>query len=258
MAERRETRLALPGGVELGVDVYEPEATSRGCVIAVHGFGSSRRGGKVEAIGAALPAHGWTVLAPDLQGHGDSGGAFELTTVARAVGDLRRVTEMPEFRGAPRRALIGSSFGALVTGWVAADDPTLCDRMVLVAPAFGFLDRYLLTLPDEERAEFESGAPHTLRDSSMTGRTLAADVLVGRAEHSWRRLAERLVTPTLILHGRRDETVPWEAVIDFVRACPRDDLDVVLLGSGDHRLADHIDDLVHRIQRFLGAIDAPR
>ncbi len=254
--ERRVAHVALPGGVELVVDVYEA-ASPRGAVIAVHGFGSARRGGKIEVLGAALAADGWTVIAPDLQGHGDSSGPFDMMTVARSVDDLRHVADMPEYRDAPRRALVGSSFGGLVTGWAAADDPALCARMVLIAPAFGFLDRYLLTLPDDERAAWEGGAAHALRVPHLAGRTLAAEVLHDRIERSWHRLAERLATPTLIVHGRRDETVPWQASIDFVDACPHDDIDVVLLGAGDHRLAEHLSDVTHLTRRFLNADSEP-
>ena len=261
MSERRTTRVPLPSGVELAVDIYTADSGTVddepcGALIAVHGFGSGRRGGKIEELGTALPAFGWTVIALDLQGHGDSGGGFDLTTVARSIGDVRRVAELPEFRDAPRRVLVGSSFGGVVAAWAAVEDPTLCDRLALIAPAFGFLDRYLLTLPDDERAAWEGGATHALRVPHLAGQELAASVLNDRTRHSWRRLAELLVTPTLIIHGLRDETVPWQATIDFTDASERDDLDVILLGGGDHRLAEQMGELTHHIHRFASGNDS--
>jgi pimeloyl-ACP methyl ester carboxylesterase len=251
MVEPRIIRVAIDDDVELVADVYEA-AEPHGAVIACHGFGSERRGGKVEALGTVLPDHGWTVIAPDLQGHGDSGGPFDLTTVERSVGDLKRIAELPEFTGAPRRAFVGSSFGGLVAGWAVADDPTLAERLILVAPAFGFLDRYLLTLPDDEREAWIGGEVHALRVPHLAGETLLPEVLLQRSERSWQKLAAALETPTLIVHGRKDETVPWQASVDFAELCPRDDLDLILIGDGDHGLADRLDDLVHHTLRFLG------
>jgi len=59
-------------GVRLRAWYFQPAARNGGAVIALHGVGASRE----QAAGLArlfLPA-GYTVLAPDLRGHGESGG----------------------------------------------------------------------------------------------------------------------------------------------------------------------------------------
>ena len=51
-------------------------------------------------------------------------------------------------------------------------------------------------------------------------------------------LERRHATPTLILHGLRDETVAWTTSTEFARRCAGQ-VDVFLVGAGDHRLTSH-------------------
>ncbi len=234
----------------LVVDVY-PAAEPRGAVLAAHGLGSSRRGGKAEVLGRTLPAAGWTVLAPDFQGHGASGGALESLSIARSVADVRRVAAQPEFAQARHRVFAGSSFGALVVAWAAAEDAALCERLVLLAPAFGFLERYVRSLPKEALAAWRAGAPHV--PAGRAGQAFGPDVLAEVETRSTARLAAALAHPALVVHGRADESVPWDAAVEFARACPRRDLDLVLLGGADHRLTGRGAEIATLVLRFLSA-----
>jgi len=251
VARRRVVRVE-EGGPPLVVDVYDAPRP-RGAVLCVHGFASGRRSAKNEALGARLPSLGFTVLALDLQGHGESGGAFESLTIGRSVGDLRRVAALPEFAGATHRVLVGSSFGGLVVSWAAAESPGLCAGVLLIAPAFGYLDRYLPDLPAEERAAWISGRPHVVRTEEREVR-LGSGVLEEREARDVARLARALGTPTVIVHGTADDAVPWEASRDFAARASRDDLEVVFLEGADHRLAGHLDDLARVAERFLHRI----
>ena len=47
----------------------------------------------------------------------------------------------------------------------------------------------------------------------------------------------------MIVHGLRDERVPWRVGTDFAEACPHRPIDVVLLGGGDHRLQGRVEDM---------------
>ncbi len=252
--DTRGRRIVTVGGAAptLVIDVYDAERP-RGAVICVHGFASARRRGKIEHLGAVLPPLGWTVIAPDLQGHGDSGGDFEGLTIGRGIDDVRRVAQLPEYEGAPRRVLLGSSFGGLVAAWAAADDPTICDGVVLVAPAFGYLERYLPTLSEEERASWLSGRPHVVRMEQRDVR-FGSGALEERAARGVELLAGRLTLPTLIVHGTADASVPWQASQDFADRSARRDLELVLLAGADHRLAAHLGALGEHVARFLTVV----
>ncbi len=242
----------VPRDGALVVDVHASTADRlAGAAIFVHGFAGGRRGGKARQLAADLPGAGWTLLCPELQGHGDSGGTFEGLTIERSIRDVLRVAALPAFRDAPRRVLMGSSFGGVVAAWAAADHADLCQRVVLIAPAFGFLDRYVAGLTSSELEHWRLGEVHVAR-SPAGDRALGPEILRETDQRSWRRLAERSVLPTLLIHGRDDEAVPMSAVADYVAAVASPGLQAVFLGGADHRLTRHLPVLSTLVRSFLG------
>ncbi|HEY0781399.1 MAG TPA: hypothetical protein VGE98_03010, partial [Thermoanaerobaculia bacterium] len=58
-------------------------------------------------------------------------------------------------------------------------------------------------------------------------------------------------TPTLLLHGQRDDTVPWRDTVDFADRARGRDLELHLFADGDHRLTDRKDQLWQLMLLFL-------
>ena len=74
-----------PDGVDLRAWFYTPDIPSDRTIILLHGIGSSRQ--DMVALGYLFLRHGYSVLEPDLRGHGESGG---LATYGVAEeGDVR-------------------------------------------------------------------------------------------------------------------------------------------------------------------------
>jgi len=233
----------------LAVDIHEPEGGSRLALLFAHGFGSVRNGEKVLHFAAELTARGATLIAPDLQGHGDSEGAFGAITLERSIADLMRCAALPEFRTAPRRMLGGSSFGALTALWTSVEHPGLAERLFLLAPAFGFVERHAASLSREVRERWAAGEPLTVEKDWFT-----VDLEPAIYHETLRRpladLARRLDVPALMMHGKRDESVPLQAVLEFFENCDAPGLELHVLGDGDHRLTDHKDLLAAELVRF--------
>jgi len=209
--------LRTPGGIVY--DAHGPDRGECGAAIFVHGFASRRDGEKARELGRVLAEQGWRLLALDLRGHGESPGRIEDLTIGRSVGDLLETAVHADFFRAPRRALVGSSFGALVAAWASVDHPRLCDRLALIAPAFGFVARH---------------APSMRIRSEWVDVTLTRAIVDEAPTRRDEELARRLAAPALILHGERDEAVPIEASRAFVRLCPN--VRLVEIPGGDHRL----------------------
>lgn len=94
-------------------------------IVLLHAMGASHRmwRAQVEALGDR-----YEVLAPDLPGHGATGGRF---TLAAAVA---QVEEMLRDRASPAH-LVGASLGANVALRVALDEPRLAASLVLSGAA---------------------------------------------------------------------------------------------------------------------------
>jgi pimeloyl-ACP methyl ester carboxylesterase len=222
----------------LVADIYEPTAFQGTAVLFVHGFGSSRLGTKGTFLGPFLSARGCRVILPDLQGHGDSGGSLGQITIDRSISDVRAIAAATGFDGAPRRILLGSSFGGLVAAWLCAEDPGFCDRAVLIAPALGFVERHVAGLSSEVAKAWRHGEPlHVEKDWFSVD--LENAILKESATRPVSELARRLRTPTLIIHGDQDEEVPVSASVDFEKMCAAVDLHII--EGGDHRLAEHLE-----------------
>ena len=237
----------------LAVDLYEPEGPPRCVLLYSHGFGSHRQGQKVIALGEALVAHGAAMIAPDLQGHGESEGEFGAITILRSIRDLLRCAELPLFREAPRRMLGGSSFGALTALWASVDHPELCERLFLIAPAFGFIERHVAGYTPEEVERWRAGELARI-ERDWFSVDLQNDILLETEERQVAELAKRLRHPALMVHGKCDETVPWQDVVGFFRDCEAPGLELHLIGDGDHRLTDHLPTLTEQLIRFAGLI----
>ncbi|PWU01814.1 MAG: hypothetical protein C5B51_22095 [Terriglobia bacterium] len=99
-------------GVTLHAWYFAPLKPNGSVVIALHGVGDTRLGMLSHAT--FLLTDGFTVLLPDLRGHGESGGAI-VTYGIKEAGDVRYwVDWLFQKRGTARLYGIGQSLGAAV------------------------------------------------------------------------------------------------------------------------------------------------
>jgi len=234
----------------LAVDLYEPAATPRFALLYVHGFGSHRAGSKVTHLGEAVAVAGGAMLAPDLQGHGDSEGDFGSITIGRSIADLRSVAEVPLFRDTEHRLLGGSSFGALTAMWASVDHPDLCRRLFLLAPAIHFVERHSESLHPDELERWRSGKPIRVEKDWFTV-DLESGLLHEAEDRAVSELARRFRHHARIVHGSEDETIPLADIEAFVKTCRNPDLSLRVVPGGDHRLTGHLDLLSDELLKFV-------
>ncbi len=95
-------------------------------LLLLHGLGSSSRDWDLQI--PAFSEH-FTVLAPDLRGHGNSPAAGSVNSIPLMATD---VAALLESNGFSKAAIIGLSMGGMVAMQLALDQPGLVDRLVLV------------------------------------------------------------------------------------------------------------------------------
>ena len=107
----------------------------RAALIILHGFGE--HGGRYQAFASSLASQGIWVAAPDLPGHGRSGGKRgDLASMAGCVQQLRTMTQemfLPA-SGLTRYSLFGHSFGGLLAIVWAMQNPANLQRLILESP----------------------------------------------------------------------------------------------------------------------------
>ncbi|HZF11215.1 MAG TPA: alpha/beta fold hydrolase [Thermoanaerobaculia bacterium] len=220
------------------------------CFLYLHGFGSVQSGEKAEFFRRAAREAGYAFCSFDFQGHGESGGTMRELTLSRNLADLELVWRYLAARGHERICLLGSSMGGGTGLWFSALHPERVVAGLHIALALE-LERGLLAWagPEGARAWEASGAIDFKNDfvTCELGWGLIEDL---RA-HPMEELLSRYRTPALLLQGKRDDSVPWQTVVDFAVRCPYEALDLHLFADGDHRLTDRKERLWELMLEFL-------
>jgi uncharacterized protein len=113
--------------------VHGPMDSDKDCLVLTHGAGSNCNSPLLVALSDAFCASGWTVLRCDLafrqlQPHGPPRNSAERDQqgLRAAVASMRRRTSGRVFLG-------GHSYGGRQASMVAADEPQLVDRLLLLS-----------------------------------------------------------------------------------------------------------------------------
>ncbi len=171
----------------------------------LHGFASGPQSQKARALAARFQAQGLTLEIPDL-----NQGDFSHLTLSRQV---RQGVERVMAQAQPT-VLIGSSLGGLTAAWVAQTLHRQQQRqkilqLVLLAPAFGFLDQWWPQLGPDQRDRWRRQGylpiyHHTARQPLPLHYGFITDAQTYRDEDL------RAPVPTLILHGQQDQVINIE------------------------------------------------
>jgi pimeloyl-ACP methyl ester carboxylesterase len=203
-------------------------------LVFLPGYMSDMTGGKATALFDWAMAEGRACLLLDYSGCGASDGDFLQGSISRWTGDVLRLvdTVAPD---APV-VLVGSSMG----GWVGLRaGVALGARLagfVGVAAAPDFVDWGLDVSAAEAAALAENG--FFSRTSGYSGDYLYSSVFLDDAPACFMLGgAIGISAPVRLLHGQGDEVVPWRLSVRIAELVVGDDVQVMLIKDGDHRLS---------------------
>lgn len=198
-----------------------------------HGFRSSPSAKKGLHLRAFLAESGVDLLLPDLNRP-----SFAKLSPAAMLAHLDACHER---EGRPSWRIVGSSLG----GWLAARwaelHPSRVDRLVLLCPAFDLGRRWPRMMPpgDFERWRRE-GEIETEDAAGHPARLHFAFYEEARRENQ----RPKVSCPVTVVHGSRDETVPFESSHDWVEEHPNARLVAVDDAHDLMASLDVIDDVV--------------
>ena len=133
--KEHQALILRPGGASISYRLWQASSPAPRLLLIVHGGGE--HGGRYRHVAEAAVRRGWTVLAPDLRGHGLSSGVRghvdrfddyldDLDAVLIQVRDRLRITGP--------LAVLGHSLGGLVAAFYLATHPAVTDAAVLTSP----------------------------------------------------------------------------------------------------------------------------
>jgi pimeloyl-ACP methyl ester carboxylesterase len=220
-------------GHQVSAVLSRPSQPSDRAVVLCHGFLSSKNSTTNKALTRMLNATGITTFRFDFFGQGESEGPFEDITVSLAVGQAHAAVECIRSQGFERIGLVGSSFGGLVAILTTSQRQDIC-CLALKCPVVDFAEELHLEFGSNELARWQS----TDTIPNLMGGTDRIRLKYGLYEDCQRQIAyepaSRIVAPTLIVQGARDELVPLhqsQRLLSALRGPKR----LELLPEADHQ-----------------------
>jgi pimeloyl-ACP methyl ester carboxylesterase len=246
-----------PGGVPPPVPRLQPmpESLARpdGATIAYHrlpgmlpgivflgGFRSDMTGTKALFLEDYCRRRGRAYVRFDYFGHGASSGDFALGTIERwrddAIAVIDSLTEGPQI-------LVGSSMSGWIMLLVALARPDRIAALVGIAGAPDFTEELLWPrLTAAQRREIdEQGRVVLPSDYDPSGYLYTRALIEDGRRHLLLGRPIPIDVPVRLLHGMRDESVPWRLSLRLAEHLTSRDVAVTLVKMGDHRLSTPAD-----------------
>ncbi len=204
--------------------------------IYLHGFASSPQSYKAQYLKRCFTNLGINLEILDL-----NQGNFTNLTLTRQIEQTVAAfknTDTPI-------TLIGSSLGGLTATWVGEKYPQV-KCLILLAPAFDFLRHWL---PKLGKAQFkqwqDSGYLSIYHYGENKILPLGYNFLIDGEKYNQGLLTKNI--PTLIIHGKQDETIPVAASIQYAQN--RDNVKLITPDS-NHSLHDEMEFIWQEIKLF--------
>jgi len=220
-------------------------------VVFLGGFMSDKEGGKALALEAMCKAQGRAFVRFDYQGHGQSSGKFADGTIGLwakdAVAVIDALTQGPQI-------LVGSSMGGWISMLAAKACPGRVKGFVGIAAAPDFTVRMWNQEFDEATRQEVLSQGYMMRpcdygdDPYIITKALIDDGWVNRVIAS----PLHLDIPVRLIQGTEDPDVPWQTAQRIADAITGENVEIILVPGGDHRLSRNID--LARLTRIVTTV----
>lgn len=206
-------------------------------IVYLHGFASSPQSSKAKFFAQKFAEAGVPFVVPQLDG-----GDFSRLTITGQLG----VVEQAVSQQLEPVVLMGSSLGGYLAALYAVRHAKQVQGLVLLAPAFRFLERWRARFTTEQLENWRRQGTlpffhYGVQKELGLGYQLIEDAYRYEAEPDFRQ-------PTLLMHGTSDDVVPVSGSHEFAD----NHRNVILkLFSSGHELTDVLDGLWNETERFL-------
>jgi pimeloyl-ACP methyl ester carboxylesterase len=223
-------------------------------VLFCGGFTSDMTGTKALALERHCRDTGRQYARFDYGGHGASSGRFEDGTIggwaADALAIVDRVIEGPLI-------VVGSSMGGWIMLLLALARPDRIHGLIGIAAAPDFTEDLLLPQATDEQHRQLAADRYWLQPSAYGDRAypVTERLIEDGRRHLLLRAPIPIGRPVHLLHGQRDQDVPWETSLRLAERLQSDDVTIELIKAGDHRLssAPDIARIIRAIERLADA-----
>ncbi len=225
-------------------------------IVFLHGLMSDRNGTKALALADHCAKTGQACVRFDMFGHGESSGRFQDGSISRwtedAVEVITQLTEGPQI-------LVGSSMGGWVMLCAALACPDRVAGIVGIAAAPDFTEDLMWAgFSQTERDQIQDeGVLEVQSEYDESPYPIGYHLIEDGRENLLLRQSISISCPVRLIHGQKDTAVPWETSMRIAKKITSDDVSVLLVKNGDHRLSEPgdidrlcmvVDEITRRVQ----------
>jgi pimeloyl-ACP methyl ester carboxylesterase len=224
------TFFALPSGLRMA---YQWQDGAGPALVFLPGYMSDMAGGKATALFAHAAVRGRAALLLDYTGCGQSDGTFADGTLSRWRDEVWALID--HVVGNRPVVLMGSSMGGWLMLLMALVRPWQVAGLIGIAAAPDFTE---WGYADAQKAEIAANG--VVFEDNPYGPEPTPTFAGFWADGQANLLTDApmaLTCPVHLVHGQRDNDVPWELSIATAAALVGDDVTVTLIKDGDHRLS---------------------
>lgn len=221
-------------------------------VIFMGGYMSDMTGTKATVLEKHARQKGYGYVRFDYSGHGSSSGNFRDGTIGRwrddALAILDSVTDGPQI-------LVGSSMGGWIACLVARERPERVHAVVGIAAAPDFTKEIMVPefTPQERTMLQTQGFVEQPSEYSETPYVVTRRLVEEAEQHLLLHQDIPITCPVRLLHGDKDEDVPWQLSLKLMNKVLSNDVTLTLVKGGGHRLSEPAD-----LRRLTDTIDRLR
>ncbi len=202
----------------------------RQVIIFCHGFNSSKESKTNIALQKKLNNGKISTFRFDFFGHGESDGKFEDITISEGVDDTLNAIDFLKKQGYSKMGLFGSSFGGITSVMTASKTDNL-SMLALKSPVSNFKEILVSELGEDIKKWKKRGYRHHI-DRSGEKKRLNYSFFKDSKNNNGYQVAEKIETPTFIVHGGDDVAVPVSQstkISGFIKNCKLE-----IINGADH------------------------
>lgn len=206
------------------------------CVIFLGGFMSDMSGTKALELERHCRSVGQAFLRFDYRGHGESSGDFQDATISHWLLDALAVIDACT-RGP--LILVGSSMGGWIMLLAALARLERVAGLIGIAAAPDFTRDLMWDQFSKETKQILKSKGVYYEQSEYDGQPypITMKLIIDGQKHLLLDGPIGLHCPMRLLHGMKDRSVPWTTASRLAERMQADDLQVLLVKDGDHRLS---------------------
>lgn len=204
--------------------------------IYLHGFASGARSNKAQYLANLFREYDLNLSVLDLNQND-----FSHLTITR------KINHVADYFGSKPVILIGSSLGGLTAAILAEKYPDQVKKLVLLAPAFNFLDHFLPKLGKNTLKQWKNeGYLDIYHYESKKPIPLHYHFILDA--YKYKNFELKQAIPTLIFHGINDDVIPVHSSRNYAKNRPW--VNLIELNT-DHGLTDKLTEIGGDIMNFV-------